>query len=78
MNLTVAAGVPHRSRALLDWWTMSTTLAVLLALAVGALLTFGASRATASVRRGGTFLRWLLVVFAAYVALITLPVFVAF
>jgi len=57
---------------------MSTLLAVLLALAVGALLTFGATRATASVHRGKAFLRWLLVVFAAYVALITLPVVVAF
>jgi hypothetical protein len=57
---------------------MSTFLAVLTALTVGALLTFGATRATASVHRGKVFLRWMLVVFATYVALITLPVMLAF
>ena len=57
---------------------MSTPVAVLIALSVGALLTFGATRATASVHRGKAFLRWLLVVFVTYLALITLPVVVAF
>lgn len=57
---------------------MSTPLAVLLAVMTGALLTFGATRATASVHRGKVFLRWMLVVFATYVALISLPVIVAF
>ena len=57
---------------------MNTPLAVLLALAVGALLTFGAARATATVRRGKVFVRWMLVVFATYLALITLPVVLAF
>ena len=57
---------------------MSSFLAVLVALAVGALLTFGAIRATASVHRGKVFLRWMMVVFATYLALITLPVAVAF
>jgi hypothetical protein len=57
---------------------MSSFLAVLLALVVGALLTFGATRATASVQRSGAFLRWMMVVFATYLALITLPVVLAF
>jgi len=57
---------------------MSSFLAVLLALGVGALLTFGATRATASVQRSGAFLRWMMVVFATYLALITLPVVLAF
>jgi hypothetical protein len=57
---------------------MSKLLAVLLAFAVGALLTFGAARATASVHQGKLFLRWMLVVFGAYLALITLPVIAAF
>ena len=57
---------------------MSTPLAVLLAVTVGALLTFSASRATASVRQGRVFLRWMVVVFAAYLALITLPVALGF
>jgi hypothetical protein len=57
---------------------MITPLAVLLAVLVGGLLTFGATRATANVHRGKVFLRWMLVVFATYVALISLPVVVAF
>lgn len=57
---------------------MNTPVAVLLALAVGSLLTWGATRATASVHRGKAFLRWMVVVFAAYLALITLPVVIAF
>lgn len=57
---------------------MNTFVAVLLALAVGSLLTFGATRATASVHQGRTFLRWMVVVFATYLALITLPVVIGF
>jgi hypothetical protein len=57
---------------------MKTVLAVSLALAAGALLTFAATRATASVHQGRTFLRWMLVVFATYLGLITLPVILAF
>lgn len=57
---------------------MHTAVAVLLALAVGFLLTWGATRATASVHQGRVFLRWMMVVFAAYLALITLPVVIAF
>jgi Mn2+/Fe2+ NRAMP family transporter len=53
---------------------MKTTVAVLLAVAIGASLTFGATRATANVHRGKTFLRWMVVVFVTYLALITLPV----
>ena len=71
-------GAFARAGGSLDSSAMRTTLAVLLALGVGALLTFGAARATASVQRGGVFLRWMLVVFATYLALITLPVVVAF
>jgi len=57
---------------------MSTPVAVPLALLVGALLTFGATRATARVKDGKAFLRWMVVVFVAYLALITLPVALAF
>lgn len=57
---------------------MSTPIAVLLALTVGSLLTFAATRATASVQRGKAFLRWMVVVFLTYLALITLPVALAF
>lgn len=57
---------------------MNTPLAVLLALVVGAALTFSAARATATVQRGKVFVRWMLVVFATYLALITLPVVLAF
>ena len=57
---------------------MSTPVAVLLVVLTGAVLTFGAVRATASVRSGRTFLRWMIAVFIAYIALITLPVVIAF
>jgi predicted benzoate:H+ symporter BenE len=67
-----------RSGNPLDWRLMRIPLAVLVAVAAGALLTFGATRATATVHRGKVFLRWMLVVFATYVALISLPVIVAF
>lgn len=57
---------------------MPTALAVILVLAVGILLTFGATRATANVSRGTIFLRWMVVVFVTYLALIMLPVVMAF
>ncbi len=46
---------------------------VLVALGLGTLLTLGASGATANVTRGPVFVRWMLLVFAAFVALATLP-----
>ena len=52
---------------------MGTALAVLFVLAIGSALTFAATRATANVKRGALFLRWMMVVFAAYLALISLP-----
>jgi len=57
---------------------MSTLIFIAVAVGIGVLLTFGASRATASVHRGQTFLRWMVIVFVAYLALISLPVLVAF
>lgn len=57
---------------------MSTPLAVFLAVAVGGLLTFGATRATANVLNGKVFLRWMVLVFVTYLALITLPVALGF
>ena len=52
---------------------MGTALAVLFVLATGSALTFAATRANANVKRGALFLRWMMVVFAAYLALISLP-----
>ncbi len=53
---------------------MSPTVATIVVLLLGAALTFGAIRATSSVQRGRTFLRWMLLVFVAYLAMISLPV----
>ena len=53
---------------------MSTTLAVILVLATGTALTFAATKATTNVQRGKRFLRWMLIVFVAYIVLITLPI----
>jgi hypothetical protein len=57
---------------------MSTPIALLLVILTGALLTYGASRATESVSRGPVFLRWMIAVFVLYVALISLPVLIGF
>lgn len=56
---------------------MNTAFAISLVLTLGVLLTFGATRATASVRSGQVFLRWMLVVFVAYLLMISLPVIAA-
>jgi len=53
---------------------MGNAVAVSVVLLLGATLTFGAIRATSSVHHGRTFLRWMLVVFVAYLAMISLPV----
>ena len=54
--------------------SVGTPLAALLAVAIGSLLTFAATRATATVTRGRTFVRWMVTVFLAYVLLIGLPI----
>lgn len=53
-------------------------LAVYLALAIllGLGLLVSASRATASVGRGTSFVRWMVVVFVAYLGLVSLPLLV--
>ena len=47
---------------------------VLLVLAVGVLLVIGSARATESVARGPVFVRWMIVVFAAFLALASIPI----
>ncbi len=47
---------------------------ILAVVAVGIVLIFGASRATVSVNEGRTFVRWMLVVFAAFLLLASIPV----
>ena len=56
---------------------MSTLVALLLVVALGVGLTLAATRATASVEDGPVFVRWMVVVFVTFLALITLPVVVA-
>ena len=53
---------------------MSAPVAAILALAVGTLLTYSATRATASVKNGKTFVNWMVTVFVAYLLLIGLPI----
>ena len=57
---------------------MPKALAIFLVLGIGFLLTYGATRATASVQHGPAFLRWMVVVFVTYLALISLPVLIGF
>lgn len=57
---------------------MNTLVAVLLVVVLGVGLTVAATRATASVQEGRTFIKWMVVVFVTFLALITLPVLVAF
>lgn len=56
---------------------VSIPLAIALVFALGALLVFAATRATATVEEGRTFIRWMLVVFVAFVVLASLPVVVS-
>lgn len=57
---------------------MSTLAAVLIVVLLGVGLTLAAARATASVEDGPVFIRWMIVVFVAFLALISLPVVLAF
>lgn len=57
---------------------MSVPLAIVLVLGLGSVLVFGATRATATVEEGRTFIRWMVVVFAAFLVLASLPVVVSF
>ena len=57
---------------------MRITLAVAAVLALGGLLVLAASKASASVERGELFVRWMVVVFVTYAALIGLPAVAGF
>ncbi|HSM06450.1 MAG TPA: hypothetical protein VK858_17640 [Longimicrobiales bacterium] len=57
---------------------MSILLAVTVVLILGAALVFSATRATATVSDGGRFVRWMLVVFACFLALAALPVLLSY
>lgn len=57
---------------------MNTLVAVFLVVLLGVALTVAATRATASVQDGAVFVRWMVVVFVTFLALITLPVVLAF
>lgn len=52
---------------------MANAMWVLLAVAAGLTLIFGAIRATSAVGRGSDFVKWMLVVFAAFIALASIP-----
>ena len=52
---------------------MSAAIAVPIVLLLGVALTWGAIRATATVQRGRSFLRWMIVVFVVYLAMLSLP-----
>lgn len=52
---------------------MANGMWVLSAVAAGLTLIFGAIRATSAVGRGSDFVRWMLVVFGAFVALASIP-----
>ena len=57
---------------------VSLPLAVALVLALGVTLVFAATRATATVEEGRTFIRWMMVVFVCFLALASLPVVISF
>lgn len=46
---------------------------VLIVLVVGALLILGSARATGSVTDGSVFVRWMILVFVAFLALAAIP-----
>ncbi len=57
---------------------MNTTLAVGIVLLLGATLVYSASRATSNVDQGGRFVRWMLVVFACFLILASLPILLSY
>lgn len=57
---------------------MNPALAVALVLGLGILLVFAATRATATVEDGPTFVRWMAVVFLCFLVLAAIPVVIAF
>ena len=52
---------------------MANAMWVLLAVVAGLALIFGAIRATSAVGRGSDFVKWMLVVFGAFIALASIP-----
>ena len=57
---------------------MNTYVAVGIVLALGGTLVYSASRATAHVEEGGRFVRWMLVVFACFLILASLPIILSY
>lgn len=57
---------------------MNTPLAVAIVLVLGATLVYSASRATSHVEEGGRFVRWMLVVFACFLVLASLPILLSY
>lgn len=57
---------------------MNTTVAVAIVLILGATLVYSASRATSHVEEGGRFVRWMLVVFACFLVLASLPILLSY
>lgn len=53
---------------------MSTAVAILVVLLVGGALIFSATRASLSVEKGPVFIKWMLVVFACFLLLVSIPV----
>ncbi len=58
--------------------TVTIPIAVALVLGLGVLLIFAATRATASVEDGSSFIRWMVVVFICFLVMASLPVVIAF
>lgn len=57
---------------------MNSTLAVGIVIVLGATLVYSASRATSHVEEGGRFVRWMLVVFACFLVLASLPIILSY
>lgn len=57
---------------------MNSTLAVGIVVALGATLVYSASRATSHVEEGGRFVRWMLMVFACFLILASLPIVLSY
>jgi hypothetical protein len=57
---------------------VNTTLAVGIVIVLGATLVYLASRATSHVEEGARFVRWMLVVFACFLVLASLPIILSY
>ncbi len=71
-------GLEHPRDSTPSLYSVTVPIAVALVTGLGLLLILAATRATANVEDGPSFIRWMVVVFVCFLVLASLPVVIAF